>query len=201
MLKIHHLGPTRGLRIVWQCEEMGLPYEIEKASFPTSAAYRSLNPNGSLPFLEDEGGVAINESVAIMLYLAINYGPTPLLPGKDDPCLATAMQFTVFGEGTLGAFGNVILGARFFAPEADKKNWSVLRAAERLQTALDFVADKLGGGPFLAGERFTLADISVGYAVGFARGALGEFVSLPASLNTYHDRLTARPAYQRAVAK
>jgi glutathione S-transferase len=200
MLKIHHLPRARGLRVVWQCEEMGLPYEIAPVSFPVPESYRKLNPIGALPFLEDEGGVAMNESVAMMLYLANKYGPTPLLPGKDDPALAPTMQFTVFGEGTLGALGNVLMAARFFAPDAEKKNWSVGAAAGRLQTALDFVADKLGDQDYLAGDRFTLADISVGYVIGITRSALAETVKTPAKLLAYHDQLTARPAYQRAAA-
>src|SRR5262245_62991859 len=103
MIRIYNFARgARGLRVYWQCEEMALPYQVETVSFPTSAAYRARNPLGTVPFLEDEGGVAINESVAMMLYLAQKYGPTPLLPGKDDPILARVLQMTVFAEATLG---------------------------------------------------------------------------------------------------
>ena len=94
---------ARGIRVFWLCEEMGLAYTPAAVSFPTSAEYRALNPLGSVPFLEDAGGVAINESVAMMLYLAERYGPTPLLPGKSDPAFARVLQFTVFGEAALAA--------------------------------------------------------------------------------------------------
>ena len=83
MITIHNFArAARGLRIYWQCEEMGLPYRALRVPFPSDAAYRALNPLGSTPFLQDDGGVAINESVAMMLYLAQRYGPTPLLPGR-----------------------------------------------------------------------------------------------------------------------
>ena len=71
---------ARGLRVIWQCEEMGLPYRVEAVSFPPSAAYRALNPLGTVPFLEDAGGVAINESVGIMLYLRSNMGRPHCFP-------------------------------------------------------------------------------------------------------------------------
>src|SRR6195256_6800265 len=118
MIRIHDFARgARGLRVGWQCEEMGLPYRFETVSFPPSAAYRALNPLGSVPFLQDGGGVAINESIAMMLYLAQKYGPTPLLPGKDDPTLARVLQMTVFGETAIGMNLNPMLEARFVAPE------------------------------------------------------------------------------------
>jgi glutathione S-transferase len=201
MIRIYHLPRARGLRVIWQCEEMALPYEIVPVSFPPNDDYRKRNPMGAIPFLEDEGGVAINESVAMMLYLATKYGPTPMMPAKDDPSLARMMQFLVFGEATLGAWGNVQMGARFFAPDAEKDNWSVRTARDRMVQGFDYSAQILGDNPFIAGKTFTIADISVGYAVGVARAMLNLGEKMPKSLLAYHDRLVQRPAYQRASSK
>jgi glutathione S-transferase len=88
--------------------------------------------------------------------------------------------------------------ARFGAPEADKRNWSVRMQESGVERALDYVADRLGDHPFLAGDRFTLADIAIGTAFGIWRGALNG--ALPDKLTAYRDRLTARPAYVRAQA-
>jgi glutathione S-transferase len=197
MIRIHNFARgVRGLRVVWQCEEMGLPYQVETVGFPPSEAYRAINPIGSAPFLEDDGGVAINESIAMMLYLAERYGPTPLLPGKDDPMLARVLQMTVFGEATIGMGLNPLLEAHFVAPEADKRNWSVRTQEARVERAVHYAAGMLGDKPFLAGDRFTLADISVTCALGMWRGSLGH--TLPDKLVAYRERLAARPAYQRA---
>ena len=196
MIRIYNFARgARGLRLFWQCEEMGLPYEIETVSFPPSAGYRAKNPLGSVPFLEDDG-VAINESVAIMLYLAQKYGPTPLLPNNGDPRLARVLQMTVFGETSIGAVLNPLMEAHFSAPDADKRNWSVLAMESRVERALSYVAGALGDGPYLAGAELTLADICVGTTLGIWRGALGK--SLPDELVIYRERLAARPAYQRA---
>jgi hypothetical protein len=81
MMKIYNFARgARGQRVMWLCEEMGLSYAVQNLSFPVATDYRALNPLGTVPFLEDAGGVALNESVAIMLYLAQRYGPTPFLP-------------------------------------------------------------------------------------------------------------------------
>jgi glutathione S-transferase len=200
MLKIHHVPRARGLRVIWLCEEMGLPYEVERVAFPPNEAYKKLNPMGTVPFLEDDG-VAINESVAMMLYIAQKYGPTPLMPAPVDSRFARVLQMTVFGEATLGAYGNTVMSARFFAPEEHKQNWSVTASRERMLQGLLYVADVLGANAHLAGEQFTLADISVSYALGFARAMMDMEEELPKSLRDYHDRVTARPAFQRANAK
>src|SRR5689334_11409425 len=126
MIKVYNFARgARGLRVLWVCEEMGLPYQVENFGFPPPASYKALNPLGSVPFLEDDGGVAINESVAMMLYVAERYGPTPLLPAKNDPALARVLQMTVFGETTLGAQMNTLMAAHFMAQGDDKTNWSV----------------------------------------------------------------------------
>lgn len=196
MLRIYNFARgARGLRLFWQCEEMGLPYQIETVSYPPSAAYRAKNPLGSVPFLED-GAVAINESVAIMLYLAQTYGPTPLLPGSGDPRLARVLQMTVFGETSIGGVLNPLMEAHFSAPDADKRNWSVLAMESRVEQALSYVAELLGEGPYLAGAELTLADLCVSTTLGIWRGALGK--ALPEALVAYRERLAARPAYQRA---
>jgi glutathione S-transferase len=199
MITIHNFARgARGMRVAWACEEMGLPYRRETVTYPPSAAYLALNPLGSVPFLQDEGGVAINESVAMLLYLAERYGPTPLLPAKSDPAFARVLQLTVFGEATLGAGMNPLMMTKFAAPDADKNNWLVRRLEPRVTQGVDLVADLLGDKPYLAGDAFTLADISVSTALDMWKGALGKAV--PDTLAAWRARLAARPAYQRAQA-
>jgi glutathione S-transferase len=201
MIKIYNFTRgARGVRIFWLCEEMGLPYQIEAMGFPVPESYRALHPLATVPFLEDEGGVAMSESVAMLLYLAQKYGPTPLLPSPGDPRLARVLQMTIFAEATLGARMNPLMEAHFGAPEADKRNWSVRGLEARVERALDYVADMLDAeGPYLAGAEFTLADIAIGTVFGIWRGALGK--ALPDRLAAYQERIKARPAYERAQAQ
>ena len=197
MIRIHNFARgARGLRLCWQCEEMGLPYETAVVTYPPSEAYLALNPIGNVPFLEDDGGVAINESVAIMIHLAGRYGPTPLLPTQDPAQHARVLQLTVFSEASVGAGMNTLMAAHFGAPEADKRNWSVRGLEQSVDRALAYVGGFLGERRFLVGDDLTLADIAIGTSLGIWRGALGK--SLPDRLSAYQADLAARPTYQRA---
>jgi glutathione S-transferase len=200
MIKIHNFARgARGQRAMWLCEEMRLAYEVQNHPFPVPAAYRALNPLGTVPFLEDDGGVAINESVAIMLYIAQRYGPTPLLPTADPALTAKCLQLTVFGETEIGMSLNPLLAAHFGAAEADKRNWSVVGIEQRVGRAVQYVEALVHGRSYLVGDDLTLADISVACGLGIWQGALGG--QLPEALQAYQDRLRARPAYQRARSR
>jgi len=190
---------ARGVRVCWVCEEMELPYRVEAVTFPPSEAYLKLNRLGTVPFLTDDGGVAINESIAMILYLAERYGPTTLMPAKDDPMAARALQAIVFAEASLGAGMNTLMAAKFAAPEADKHNWSVRSQEGRVEQFIGFAADMLGDKTYFAGETFTLADVSMATAFAMWRGALDK--TLPVPLAAFQERATARPAYQRARQK
>jgi glutathione S-transferase len=198
MLRIYNFARgARGLRIMWQCEEMGLAYEVERLDYPVSEAYRARHPLGSVPFLEDDAnGVAMSESVAIMLYLAQQYGPTPLLPLRPASRLARTLQMAEFGEAALGAAINPQIAARFAAPAADKTNWSVSWLEKRTEQAVDFTAGVLGESTWLAGEDLTIADLSVTPALVMWRGIFAK--TLPERLRVYVERAIARPAYRSA---
>jgi len=200
MMRIHNFaGGARGQRVMWLCEEMGLPYAVQNHSFPVGSDYRALNPLGTVPFLEDAGGVALNESVAIMLYVAQQYGPTPLLPTRDAALMAQCLQLTLFGETEVGMNLNPLIGAHFMAGEADKRNWSVVGLEQRVGRAIAYADALIRDKSYLVGDDLTLADISVSCGLGIWQGALGG--ELPERLTAYRDRLRARPAYQRARSR
>lgn len=198
MIRIHNFPRgARGVRVFWVCEEMGVPYETAPVTFPPGEAYLALNPLGSVPFLEDDA-VAINESVAMMLYVAQRYGPTPLLPASDDPNLAAVLQLTVFSEASLGGLMNPLMAAHFGAPAEHRDNWSARTSRARAEQFVGYAADRLAGRAFLVGDDLTLADIAICTALGIWKGALnGE---IPDNLAAWRDRLAERPAYQRAQA-
>src|SRR5262249_48112721 len=143
------------------CEEMGLSYEVEPVTFPPSAEYRARYGLGKLPFLEDDSGVAMGESVAMLFYLAEKYGPTPLLPDKNDPIYPHVLNVTIFSEATLAAGMNPLLATIFSAPEDKKESWLKDYMEGRCEANLAYAEELLGRGPCVAGERFTIADISL----------------------------------------
>jgi glutathione S-transferase len=200
MIRIHNFARgARGQRVMWLCEEMGLAYSVKNHTYPVGDDYRALNPLGTVPFLEDTGGVAINESIAMMLTIAQGYGPTPLLPVSDPPNYARVLQLTLMGETEIGTTLNPLLAAHFMAGPADKRNWSVKGLEQRLDRAVHFLDTLVAEKPFLVGNDLTLADISVSCGLGIWQGALRG--KLPDALNNYQEGLQSRPAYQRARSR
>jgi glutathione S-transferase len=196
MMTIHNFARgARGLRVMWVCEEMGLPYQVRNYQFPVPGDYRALNPLGTVPFLEDSDGVAMNESLAIMLYIVQRHGPTPLLPTGDPALLGRCLQLTLFGETEIGMNLNPLLGAHFMAPDADKRNWSVIGVEQRVKRAIGYADTLIRERSYLVGDALTLADISVSCSLVMWQGGLGG--ALPEGLAAYQDRLQARPTYQR----
>jgi glutathione S-transferase len=186
---------VRGVRIAWQCEEMGLAYEARGLDYPPPADYRAKYPPGSVPFLEDDDGVAMGESVAMMLYLAQRYGPTPLLPSEPAQ-MARVLQLTVASEAAMGGLMNPLMGTKFAAPDGEKANWTNGFCEARVTDALGYAESLLGDREFFAGDGLTLADIAVSTGLGMWQGALGK--AIPARLAAHRERMMARPAYQRA---
>lgn len=193
-------GEGRGLRVAWMLEEMGLPWRLRPvdmlAGVENDPEFLAINPAGFIPALQD-GDVIVLESVAILQYLAGRYGPTPLAPGPEDPAYPAYLQFLHLGEAGLACptfFGVV---TRILAPGVAQGNWTARKAAETFENRRGLVARRLAEAPYMAGEAFTAADISISYALAFAEGPGG--VALRDTELAYLERTTGRPAYRRAL--
>jgi glutathione S-transferase len=92
-----------------------------------------------------------------------------------------------------------VISARIFAPEAERQNWSAGQALSVFESRLGLVTRQLARSPYLAGERFTAADISVVYALELAR-RYGGFAPGEAE-QAYMARTTGRDAYKRALER
>ena len=193
-------GEGRGFRVVWLLEEMGLAYRLRPvdllAGVENDTEFLAINPAGFIPAIQD-GAVTMVESIAIMEYLMARHGPTPLAPDPHDPAFAAYQQFLHLGEAGLAASIYFVVGARNFAPETERDNWSAGQALEVYETRLGLVRRRLAHSPYLAGERFTAADISVTYALELAQKGAG--VVLGEVEQAYVDRTSARDGYKRAM--
>jgi glutathione S-transferase len=193
-------GEGRGFRVVWLLEEMGLAYRLRRvdllAGVDKDPEFLAINPGGFIPAIQD-GDVTMVESIAIMAYLMARYGPTPLAPDPHDPAFPVYQQFLHLGEAGLAVPANYVSSARNFAPEADRLNWSARDALETFESRLRLVTRQLALSPYLAGESFTAADISVTYALTLARRAAG--IALGAAEQAYMARTSEREAYKRAL--
>lgn len=193
-------GEGRGFRVVWLLEEMGLAYRLKPvdllAGVENDAEFLAINPAGFIPAIRD-GAVTMVESIAIMEYLMARYGPTPLAPAPHDPAFPAYQQFLHLGEAGLAASIYFVVGARNSAPEAERHNWSARQAQEVFDSRLGLVTRQLARAPYVAGEAFTAADISVTYALELARRAGG--VAHGEVERAYVARMRAREGYRRAM--
>jgi len=193
-------GEGRGIRVVWLLEEMGLAYRLRPvdliAGVENDPEFLAINPGGFIPAIQD-GEVVMVESIAIMEYLMARYGPTPLAPGSQDPAFPGYQQFLHLGEAGLAGSIYFVGGARNFAPEAERRNWSANQALEQFESRLRLVSRQLARSPYLAGDAFTAADISVTYALQLALRFGG--VTLGEAEHAYIGRTTGRDACRRAL--
>jgi glutathione S-transferase len=137
------------------------------------------------------------ESIAIMEYLIARYGPTPLAPEPHNPAFPAYQQFLHLGEAGLAAIMYIVVVSRNLAPEADRNNWGARKALKIFENRLGLVTRQLARSPYLAGDRFTAADISVTYALEFAQRS-GRF-TLGEAEQAYVTRTSERGAYKRAM--
>ena len=92
MLTVHHLGKSQSERVVWLCEELGVPYELKRyerdpVTVLAPPEYRALHPIGAAPVVAD-GDLVLAESGAIVEYIIAKHGGGRLAPGSDRPDFA-----------------------------------------------------------------------------------------------------------------
>ncbi|MFT4193298.1 glutathione S-transferase family protein [Ottowia sp.] len=201
MIELYHCMNARSFRPLWTLEEMGLAYALHVLPFPPrvfAPEYKQLNPLGTIPLLID-GATRMTESAAICHYLATRHGPSPLAVAVDEPDYGAFLNWLHFGEATLTFPQTLVLRyARFEPPERrqpqvaqDYAQWFLARL-RAIEAALD-------GRDWLCAERFTVADVSVGYALLLA-GTLDLADSFGPRVAAYWARLQAREGYRRAQA-
>lgn len=194
-------GEGRGFRVVWLLEELGVAYRlrpVDLAAVEDDREFLEVNPAGFIPALQD-GETIMLESIAIMEYLLAHHGAGSLAVAPDDPAYAAYLQFLHLGEAGLAGPMNAVIVGRNMAPEAEREARVTRWARATFESRLALVIRRLAECPYLAGERFTAADISVSYALLLALRT-GNYV--PGAVEReYLGRTTARPAYLRAMER
>ena len=199
---LYHCWSARSFRALWTLEELGLPYRQELLPFPPrvlAPQYLEVNPLGTIPFLID-GETRMSESAAISQYLVTRYGSTPLAVAPDEAAYGTYLSFLHFGEATLTFPQTLVLRYSILEPQERRQPQVADDYARWFLARLRAVDATLARADYLAANRFTAADISVGYALMLTRYT-GLSGYLPPAVAAYWERLQARPAFQRACDK
>lgn len=193
-LVLYHHPFSRAALVVWMLEEVGRPYRLQFVDLQRgeqkSDAIRALNPMGKIPVLVD-GDVVVTESAAIGLYLADRYAPGRLAPAPDAPERGTFLRACLFPSAVVEP-----------AALAKMKGWDVPAGQAGFgdfDTMVASLEALVGDGPFVLGERFSMADVILGGSLRF----MLRFRMLPANprFTSYVERLNDRPALRAADAK
>ncbi len=203
MLTVHHLGRSQSERIVWLCEELEIPYELkiysrDAATMLAPPEYKALHPLGAAPVVED-GGIVLAESGAIVEYIVAKYGRGRLTLRPDDPEFAQFLYWFHFANGTLqAAMGRLMILNRL---KLDGGNPMLRAMIARLDRAIDLVEARTAETEYLAGKAFTTADIMIGFSLTTMRYFQPYDLSRCPNILRYLARVSARPAYRRAMEK
>lgn len=199
-LVLWHCADARSFRVLWALEELGLDYQLRLLPFPPRVFqkdYLGENPLGTVPLLVD-GGTRMTESAAIPHYLATVHGNGRFTLAPGHPEYGAYLNWLHHGEATLTFPQTIVLRYGRLEPEErrlpqaveDYRRWFL----GRLRLAEATLAD---GRDHLVGSTFTMADISVGYAVMLACN-LGLEADLPPNALAWFRRLAQRPAFVAA---
>lgn len=202
---------SRGRIVRWMLEEVGCDYETVVLDYERSSAadvwggaalardgdptrgrfFTQVNPIGKVPAIEHDGRI-VTESAAICAYLAETFPAAGLVPTAEER--ADYYRWMFFAAGPVEqAVTNFRAG---FVPAVEQEFFLGYGSYER---TVDQLERAVQAHPFIAGERFTAADVYVGSHIGWGLG----LQTLPPrdAFLAYAGRLTTRDAYKRAVAK
>ena len=185
-------------KVLWCCDELGLEHERIDAGGPFGFPddYRSMNPNGLVPTISDDG-FTLWESNTIVRYLCSKHGSGALYP-EDLRKRADAGRWMDWQLGTLwAAMRPVFIGLVRTPPEM--RDVAAIEAARR-QTAdaWDILEAHLEGRVYALGEAFTMADIPLGVSIYRWLQLPVERPPIP-NLEAYHWRLAERTAFRERV--
>ena len=190
---VHHLKHSQSERIVWLCEELGLPYErrvYERRADNRMAPpeYKGLHPLGAAPVITD-GDVVLAESGAIVEYILARYGRGRLAVAADQPRFADYVYWLHVANGSL----QPALLRLWYIERVDPA--AAGPARERFELLLAHLDARLADQPYLAGAEFTAADIMNSFTLTTMR-RFRPF-ELPGHVARYVERITSREAYRR----
>ena len=203
MLTVHHLRRSQSERIVWLCEGLGLDYEskgYDRDAMTRLAPpeYKALHPMGIAPIVQD-GAVTLAESGAIVEYLMTKYGDGRLALRPDHPDYAQYLYWFHYANGNLQPLmgRNMILHRVDLPPD----NAMLRSTRERLELALAMIETHLGRATWLAGDTFTAADVMSVFSLTTMRLFYPLDLAPYPHIRAYLARVSARPAYRRAMDK
>jgi glutathione S-transferase len=183
---------SRGRIVRWMLEEVGSPYETRVLAYGgemKSPDYRAINPMGKVPAIV-HGEAVVTEVAAICCYLADTFPEVALVPQRGR-ARAAYYRWMFFAAGPLEA---AVVNRSLGVEVSDEQTRMV--GYGRYETVMDALDHAVSAGDYIAGNRFSAADVYVGSHVLWGL-RFGSIETRP-SFAAYAARLAERPAYLRA---
>ena len=182
---------SRGRIVRWMLEEVGQPYQTEIMDYATTLKgpeYLAINPMGKVPAIR-HGSTVVTEGAAICAYLADAFPQAGLAP----PLAARGAYYRwmFFAAGPFEAANTDKALGLAVRPEQSRMVGYGTR-----EQSLAALEDQLDRSEYIAGDRFTAADVYVGSHIGW--GMMFGTIDKRAAFERYWNLLSARPAAQRA---
>ena len=183
---------SRGAIARWMLEEIGQPYQTHVLEYGTTMKapdYLAINPMGKVPTIVHDGQV-VTEVAAICAYLAGAFPEAGLAPRPNER--AAYYRWLFFAAGPIeSAVVNNTLG---FTIPPERRGMVGYGSYEDAVAVLE---GRLAASPYVAGDRFTAADVYVGSQVGW--GMMFKTLPVRPAFVAYWDRLKDRPARLRGL--
>lgn len=200
MITLHHCMSARSFRILWILEELGMEYNLVMHNFPPRSleeGYKKINPLGTVPAFYD-GGILMTESSAACQYLADRYSAKNMSVDVIEPGYSCYLNFLHFGEATLTFPQTLVLRYKYFEPLERRLNQVVEDYERWFLSRLKSINERLLLEDFICSERFTAADVSVGYSLMLA-SYLDMEDKFGDGVKRYWNNLRERDAYVRSL--
>ena len=181
---------------------MGLDYELINMEFPprfSYPGYLDINPLGTVPAFVD-GDTTMTESSGICHYLVEKYGPTDLAVKPDEPEYGDYLNWTYRSDATLTFPQTLVLRYSRLEPEETRLPQVVDDYSRWYLSRLRSVETAIEGKQFLVADRFTIADITVAYAL-FLGTSLGLDERYKPNCKRYLSEMMERPAFKSSREK
>ncbi|KAH1296608.1 hypothetical protein KXX11_007787 [Aspergillus fumigatus] len=203
MLIVHHLQRSQSERIVWLCEELGIPYELrtyqrDAKTLLAPPELQQLHPTQAAPVIQD-GTTTLAESGAIVEYILTKYGKGKLTVPPTADNYADYLYFLHFANGY---FQPALVGySTVLRSEISRDDPSARFARRNFEQALRILDDRLAKHTWLAGEEFTAADVMNVFTLTTARLFFPYRLAGYEGILGHLQRVSQREAYQTAMAK
>lgn len=198
-LTIYHIEGSRAERLVWLCEELGIPYTLEvKRGDPGASMQqiRTVNPLMPVSPTVRYNGEILVESGAIIELLVAREGKGRLAPAVDSPDFPYYLQWLHFSEGSLAArIFSDYRASQIQGSNAQAPAWRGVTGPDTLKFADAFLAKH----PFFGGKEFSAADIMMLFPIVYSeRLKIAKLSDYP-HIVAWQKRVEERPAFLRMV--